>query len=129
MAIKNYTDHAANERTFLSWVRTGIAVIAFGFLVERFDLFLAFMVPNSVASKLAVHRSAFGRDAGLILIVAGVAAIVLSTVRFVKTAKEIDDPNVVPGTGSRLDIALAVLLALLGAALVYYLSHAFQQSG
>lgn len=39
--IKNFSDHAANERTFLAWVRTGVAVIAFGFLVERFDLFLA----------------------------------------------------------------------------------------
>jgi putative membrane protein len=129
LAIKNYSDHAANERTFLAWVRTAIAVTAFGFLVERFDLFLAALVPESTAGKLAIHRSAFGRDAGLILIAAGVAMIVLSTVRFLKTAKEIDTAEVVPGTGSRLDIALSVLLALLGVALFYYLSHAFQQSG
>ncbi len=38
--IQRYSDHAANERTFLAWVRTAIAVMAFGFLVERFDLFL-----------------------------------------------------------------------------------------
>ena len=38
--IRNFSDHAANERTFLAWVRTAIAVMAFGFLVERFDLFL-----------------------------------------------------------------------------------------
>lgn len=125
MTIKNYTDHAANERTFLAWVRTSIAVTAFGFLVERFDLFLAAIAPTEATSKLAIHRSAFGREAGLILIVAGVAMTVLATVRFVKTAKEIDDPNVMPGTGSRLDIALAILLALLGVALFFYLSHAF----
>jgi uncharacterized membrane protein YidH (DUF202 family) len=35
--IKRYSDHAANERTFLAWVRTAIAVMAFGFLIERFD--------------------------------------------------------------------------------------------
>ena len=29
--IQGYADHAANERTFLAWVRTGVAVIAFGF--------------------------------------------------------------------------------------------------
>jgi len=34
--IRGYSDHAANERTFLAWVRTGIAVIAFGFVVEKF---------------------------------------------------------------------------------------------
>jgi hypothetical protein len=33
-----YGDHAANERTFLSWVRTAIAVIAFGFVIEKFNL-------------------------------------------------------------------------------------------
>ncbi|HMK91244.1 MAG TPA: DUF202 domain-containing protein, partial [Methylocystis sp.] len=39
--IKGYSDHAANERTFLAWVRTGIAIIALGFVIERFNLFLA----------------------------------------------------------------------------------------
>jgi putative membrane protein len=33
--ILGYSDHAANERTFLAWVRTGIAVIAFGFVIEK----------------------------------------------------------------------------------------------
>ena len=125
MTIKNYTDHAANERTFLAWVRTAVAIIAFGFVVERFDLFLTVLVPSSAAAKFAVHRSGFGRDAGLLLIVAGVAITVLATFRFVKTAKEIDDTKVVPGTGSRLDIALAALLALLGVALFFYLSNTF----
>ena len=36
--IRRYSDHAANERTFLAWVRTAIAIMAFGFLVEKFDL-------------------------------------------------------------------------------------------
>ena len=98
---------------------------AFGFLVERFDLFLAAMAPTTRVSKLAIHRSAFGREAGLLLIAAGVAMVVLSAVRFARTAKEIDSGEVVPGTGSRLDIALASLLALLGVALFFYLSHAF----
>ena len=123
LSIKNYTDHAANERTFLAWVRTAIAVTAFGFLVERFDLFLAAIAPTN--AKLAIHRSAFGREAGLLLIAAGVAMTVLATVRFLKTAREIDDPNVMPGTGSRLDIALAGLLAILGVALFFYLSRTF----
>ena len=125
MSIRNFSDHAANERTFLAWVRTAIAVTAFGFLVERFDLFLAVMAPASAAGKLAIHRSEFGRVAGLILIAAGVAITVLAAFRFMRTAKEIDDSTVVPGTGSRIDIALASLLALLGVALFFYLSHAF----
>jgi putative membrane protein len=38
--IAHFSDHTANERTFLAWVRTAIAVMAFGFLVAKFDLFL-----------------------------------------------------------------------------------------
>jgi Domain of unknown function (DUF202) len=50
--IKRYSDHAANERTFLAWVRTATAVMAFGFLVERFDLFIRFAT-KEFASSLA----------------------------------------------------------------------------
>ena len=39
--IRGYSDHAANERTFLAWLRTSIAVIAFGFVIERFGLFVS----------------------------------------------------------------------------------------
>jgi len=41
--INRYSDHAANERTFLAWVRTGIATIAFGFVIEKFNLFIIAM--------------------------------------------------------------------------------------
>lgn len=49
--ISRYSDHAANERTYLAWVRTAIAVMAFGFLVEKFDLFLE-MAARSLANAL-----------------------------------------------------------------------------
>jgi len=124
MTIRNYSDHAANERTFLAWVRTSIAVTAFGFLVERFDLFLTLAASTALDRRITVSRPEFGRIAGLVLIVAGVAMVVLASVRFVKTAKEIDDARTMPGTGSRLDIALTALLAVLGIALFLYLSHA-----
>ena len=38
--IRDYADHAANERTFLAWLRTGMAVVAFGFVIEKFNLFV-----------------------------------------------------------------------------------------
>ena len=49
--IPRYSDHAANERTFLAWVRTAIAIMAFGFLVEKFDLFSANRSADLLASR------------------------------------------------------------------------------
>jgi putative membrane protein len=121
--IRNFSDHSANERTFLAWVRTSIAVIAFGFLVERFDLFLAFMAPEEVRNKINVTRGEFGHVAGLVLIVMGIVMILVAAGRFARNAREIDDDQSHPGTGSRVDIALAVLIVLLATGLLFYLAH------
>jgi len=55
----------------------------------------------------------------------GTAIIAIAAGRFLSTAKAIDSEKSTRGPGSRLDLALAVLLGLLGCALFIYLSHAF----
>jgi putative membrane protein len=122
--IKRYSDHAANERTFLAWVRTAIAVMAFGFVIERFDLFFQLAAPQLALNQVAPHGQMFANLAGLAFIAIGVMMIALSGIRFVKTAKGIESDDAVPSPGERLDLALAVLLALLGVALFLYLSRA-----
>ena len=122
--IKRYSDHAANERTFLAWVRTAIAVMAFGFLVERFDLFLRYLAPQSAQRQLTSHGEAFANWTGLAFILLGVATTVLAGVRFVRTAKDIETDDEVPGPGERFDLALATLVGLLGASLFLYMMHA-----
>jgi putative membrane protein len=122
--IQNFSDHSANERTFLAWVRTAIAVMAFGFLVERFDLFLELAAPSLVGHTLSVPGQKFGNEAGLALIILGIALVAMAATRFLMTARIIDSAEVRPGPGSRFDLALAILLGLLGCALFVYLSHA-----
>jgi putative membrane protein len=122
--IRNFTDHSANERTFLAWVRTAIAVMAFGFLVERFDLFVEIAAPSLAGRTLWLVGQKFGNVAGLALIILGTAIVAIAAARFLMTAKVIDSAEVRPGPGTRFDMALAVLLALLGCALFVYLSHA-----
>jgi putative membrane protein len=121
--IDRYGDHAANERTFLAWVRTAIAVMAFGFLVERFDLFLEIASQTLARRTLSTGGQLAGNVAGLILIGLGAATIIVALVRFRRTAKEIDSPDRIPGSGERLDVALAALLAILGTALFVYLTY------
>jgi putative membrane protein len=122
--IKRYTDHAANERTFLAWVRTAIAVMAFGFVIERFDLVLQVMAPQLARRQLGGHGQTFANVAGLAFIAIGVAMIAIAGFRFARTAKDIESDAEVPSPGERFDVALAVLIGLLGVALFLYLSRA-----
>jgi putative membrane protein len=122
--IKRYSDHAANERTFLAWVRTAIAVMAFGFLIVRFDLFLKFAAPQLAERQLAPYGEGFANWAGLAFIVIGVATVVIADLRFVKTASDIESESEVASPGERFDLALAVMIGLLGASLALYLSRA-----
>ena len=88
--IKRYSDHAANERTFVAWVRTAIAVMAFGFLIERFDLFLKYIAPHAAEYQAARHNEAFAHWAGFAFILLGIAMVVISGLRLAKTAKDIE---------------------------------------
>ena len=100
--IERYSDHAANERTFLAWVRTAIAIMAFGFLVQKFDLFLRVASESLTARFLPERSHIVGDIAGLLLIVLGGAMMVLAVLRFRKTTLDIDAGEVRPGPGTRL---------------------------
>ena len=122
--IRNFSDHAANERTFLAWVRTAIAVMAFGFLVAKFNLFLKIAAQSLSRDghAVAVPGGGFGGVAGIVLIVAGTAIVAVAAVRFLRMGRAIDSPE--PGVdNARVDLMLAGLMMVLGIALVLYLAH------
>jgi putative membrane protein len=121
--IRNFSDHAANERTFLAWVRTAIAVMAFGFLVEKFDLFLQLARATLAQHGKPPPGSGVGEAAGICLMAAGISIVAVATVRFLRTSRQIDDQAEHQGPGSRLDLALAALLFLLGCGLLAYLGY------
>jgi putative membrane protein len=122
--IKRYSDHAANERTFLAWVRTAIAVMAFGFLIERFDLFVRVAAPSLAQRQFGSQGEGFANWAGLAFIVIGIVTIAIAWLRFSRTAKDIDSQDEVASPGERFDLALALMIGLLGTSLALYLSRA-----
>jgi putative membrane protein len=116
--IRNFSDHAANERTFLAWTRTGLAVIAFGFVIEKFNVLVeavANTASTAAAQKLLIERLAapLGRYDGIALILVGIGLIVVAGIRYAHTAHLIDDEKLTTVGSGRTEMLLTVILALL----------------
>jgi putative membrane protein len=121
--IPSYSDHAANERTFLAWIRTGITVMALGFVIERLDLLLASLglaaqdkeVP--IAGQAEIH----GLSVGLVSL--AVLLIVGASYRFVDINRAIDDQAVHPFKATLMPLGMALVLLAVGILLLLYLLH------
>jgi inner membrane protein YidH len=112
--IRGYGDHAANERTYLAWVRTGIAIIAFGFVVEKFNLFmrsLAAVAGGDMALRLRI-AGPLGRGEGLAMIGGGAVLIALATIRFVRTTRLIDDAEPRSAASVRAELIFSATLLI-----------------
>ena len=120
--IHRYSDHAANERTYLAWVRTGIAVMAFGFLVEKFDLFLVFAASRLPGQAAPVPDHTAGDVTGLLLLALGAAMMVVATMRYRRVGQDIDAEDERPARGNVSDFALVGLLLALGVTLFGFLA-------
>jgi putative membrane protein len=125
--ISGYRDHAANERTYLAWVRTGIAVIAFGFVIEKFNLFLLTLaaagMQNEVhRSQLATVSGSISRYDGLVLIFGGAGLVMLATTRFVRTTRMLDDTQAHSASSVRTELILSAALVLVVTSYSLYLA-------
>jgi putative membrane protein len=123
--IQRYSDHAANERTFLAWVRTGIATIAFGFVIEKFNLFvLTLEKASQVAPRehrlLGRLSGLLGQYDGTVLIFVGIALIAVASYRFVRTGQLIDDEATHSAQNIRTELVLSLVLIM--AALAAYVA-------
>lgn len=110
-------DHLANERTFLAWLRSGVATIVFGFAVGRFSIAL-----QEIAQFEGKRAPTPGLTAwlGMVAIVAGVLAILTGQMRYHQTRAQIESGTFRPA-GFTID-ASALLLAVFGLVLAGYLA-------
>src|SRR5271166_6346721 len=81
------SDYLAAERTLLAWIRTGLALMGFGFVVARFGLFLQAL---QVAQPISTDRS-YGLSVwfGTALLVLGVIVTIMSTWNHVRIVHEL----------------------------------------
>lgn len=113
--IANYTNHAANERTFLAWIRTGLAVAAFGLFLIKLNVFIdaagGGSIPILRRKTLAVVPVAT-RYAGLAMVAIGIAIVARSGFAFERTRRAIDRDEIVQIPQSRAESLLAAALAI-----------------
>jgi uncharacterized protein (DUF302 family)/uncharacterized membrane protein YidH (DUF202 family) len=114
------SDYLAAERTFLAWIRTGIALMGFGFVVARFGLFLQEFQLASL--NIPVRSSGLSLIFGTGLIVLGVAVTIFSSWQHVRLVRELNRGGAAYRRPSTLAIAVALILAVTGAALAIYVS-------
>jgi putative membrane protein len=114
--IANYTNHAANERTFLAWIRTGLAVAAFGFFLVKlnvlFDAIGDGSPPHPAAENAGAFAAVAARYAGLAMVVTGIAIIGRSSAGFERTRRAIDRDEIVQIPQSRAESLLAAAIAI-----------------
>lgn len=109
----------AAERTLLAWQRSSLALMAFGFVIERFSLFLALV--RHEPEHPAPHT--FSLLVGLALILLGAAVAVASSIEFTRFVRSLPAEDVPRGRWGGLGVAVNLLIAAIGAALSGYLFY------
>ena len=111
---QDYRYFAANERTFLAWMRTAITVMALGFALDKFEI-LASLAAGDVTLK---------KDpAGLWLIGLGLAIIAGGWLRYVRVRRDLRDDSDRAYRSGLLSTALAALLLAVGSGLLFTLLY------
>jgi putative membrane protein len=119
--IKDYRDHAANERTYLAWIRTAIAVMAFGFLIEKFNLFVIY-IGKATGDEGSYQSSLSSQLIGLGLFLAGALIIVCATIRFFATKRSIEADDSLSYSVKKTNILLSAIMIIIALFFMAYLS-------
>ena len=117
-------DHLANERTFLAWVRTGAAIVVFGFAIGRFAIAIRQL---TALQGHPVRTAGISVWLGSGTIAAGVVLVVAGLLRYHKTRAQLDAGTFEPA-GFVLDL-ITILTVLFGLALAGYLIYAEKSLG
>lgn len=110
--------HFAAERTLLAWVRTGLALMGFGFVVARFGLFLRELAAVRQASTAPPGVSLW---VGMVLVALGVAVQLGAAVQHGRTVRRLNRGEPLRFGVLSFGTVVALLLALLGVLIALYL--------
>jgi putative membrane protein len=112
--------HMANERTFLAWIRTSISIMAFGFVVEKFSLFVK-QLSYYLGKEVSPPTPGYSSVVGVILVALGAVMGVLAYIRYRSVERQIENDNYAPLP--ILSVLLMLSVLAVGLFLVLYLIH------
>lgn len=115
--FENSREHLANERTFLAWIRTSIALMGFGFVIVKFTFFLkeiSLLLESSIDSS-----KGYSAMVGVIMITLGVILAMLAYLQYKKNEKQINNSLYVSSSWLSLFITFIILTG--GVVLILYL--------
>jgi putative membrane protein len=114
---KRATEYLANERTFLAWIRTSVAVVSLGFVLARFSVWLReFAIQRQ--PPVPVHRGGISLPIGVGMMVFGGLLAVLAAWRYHVVNRDIERGRVRADRG--LVILVTVMVALLSVAMIVF---------
>jgi putative membrane protein len=120
-------NYLAAERTLLAWVRTGLAMMGFGFVVARFGLFLRELA--SVEGSSVQHHGGVSLWVGTALVLLGVAVNFLAAVKHWHAVRRLDRGETLRFNALSLGIVVALALGMLGILIAGYLVWGVTQPG
>jgi putative membrane protein len=114
---KRATEYLANERTFLAWVRTSIAIISLGFVLARFSVWLRELSIQR-QPQTQVHRWGISLPIGVAMMILGGALTMLAAWRYHVVNRDIERGKVSADRG--LVVLVTVMVTLLSAAMIVF---------
>ena len=102
----------AAERTLLAWQRSAIALMGFGFVVERFGLFLQMIAHQPLSGS----QRSFSLGLGVGLLLLGAVVALISARQFRQVVKNLDPVVVPPGYWTQVGVVLNGAIAVIAVA-------------
>jgi len=115
----NPSDHLANERTFLAWIRTGVAIMGFGFVVVKFALFIKQISIALEGKNNILPGKGYSTQIGILLVAMGAFISLYSYFRYRVTEKQLDNRTYKPSMLPALILTFGIVI--IGGLLVFYL--------